>query len=138
MALLPGGYELPRTFTASGAITIGEPVYADSGVIKSMGLTDQATSEALKPFGIFLGTSKGGDAADGDTTCRVGRGPVEANAGDSIGPAEEVAVKFVSAGVAKIQESPTLTSGDWVIGQALDVGADGGKVAIDFAPIQIQ
>ena len=139
MALLPGGYELAQAYTSDGVITVGEPVYVSAaGVIKSMGVTDQATAEALKPLGIFLGTSLGGDAADGDTTCRVGRGAVEATAGGAIASGDEIAVKFVSAGVARVQASPTLASGDWTLGQAIGIGATAGKVAIHFAPVKIQ
>jgi hypothetical protein len=140
MAVLPGGTVLPTAYTAAVAILKGSPVYRSAaGEITHSSVTNDAASQALDSFGIFVGTSKGGDAALGDTDCQVAIGPCEVRCSGTVTPGDQVMAAFsATAGECTVELESTQIAGDTVIGTAIGEGAAGGMVAIDVRPRKIE
>ena len=137
-AVLPGGYVLPMLFTSDGAITVGSPVYRSAaGVIKTCSDTDDATTQAKDVFGVFNGTAKGGDAADGDATCEVAIGPCEVNCGATLTAGDMAWAAFSATSGETVVKTGALTDGDYSLGQCFGDGASGGKIAVDVRPNRI-
>tara|TARA_R110000796_G_scaffold53925_2_gene126309 strand:- start:7787 stop:8218 length:432 start_codon:yes stop_codon:yes gene_type:complete len=140
MALLPGGNVIPFAFTAAVAILKGSPVYRDAaGSITHSSVTDDAASQALDSFGIFIGTATGGDAAIGDTDCQVAIGGCEVRCSGTVTPGDLVMAAFSgTAGECTVELESSHVLGDTIIGMAITEGAAGGMVGVDVRPYKLE